>query len=78
MAKLTVLLAVALLVGCATNGPQPAVEPSPESSPSVMAPPQPEPVTTSKDLALFAERMAEAISVVVAGFFLTPDYRAQE
>lgn len=78
MAKLTVLLVVAILVGCATGGHGPAVEPSPEPAPSVMAPPEPAPVATGRDLALFAERMAAAISVVVAGFFLTPDYKAQE
>ena len=78
MAKRTALLAVVLLVGCATNGSGPAVEPTSEPSPSVMAPPEPEPATTSRDLAFFAERMAEAVSVVVAGFFLTPDYKAQE
>lgn len=77
MSKVIVLLAVVILAGCATDGARPNAEPSSDPSPSVMAPPEPEAVTASKDLAYFAERMAEVVSVVIADF-LSPDYRTQE
>lgn len=70
-----VLLAVALW-GCAGQ-PQTPSPSSPDHEPSVMAPPEPAPTTTATDIAMFAERMRQALAVVVAGF-LSPDYNAGE
>jgi len=66
MLKAIAVLSVMVLAGCATQ-PHASLPPQ-EERPSVMSP-EPDATTVATDMAMFGERLMQAVAVVVSGFF---------